>query len=95
MLPTTFHRGLSSTAPIVSVPNPETGSMGAGATSHHRSVTFNQSSGSTNIKEKLEKQMKEIEEKKSQAEKAVKAAEEAAANAKKEKEENPAVTISA
>jgi hypothetical protein len=76
----------------VNVPTPETGSMGAA--SHHRSVTFNQSSGNTNIKEKLEKQMKEIEEKKSEAEKAVKAAEEAAAHAKKEKESKP-VTISA
>ncbi|KAJ7928438.1 hypothetical protein B0H13DRAFT_1967246 [Mycena leptocephala] len=92
VLPTTFHRGLSSAAPLVNVPTPETGSMGVA--SHHRSVTFNQSSGNTNIKEKLEKQMKEIEEKKSEAEKAVKAAEEAAAHAKKEKESKP-VTISA
>ncbi|KAF7362224.1 hypothetical protein MVEN_00568600 [Mycena venus] len=93
VLPTTFHRGLSTSAPLVSVPNPETGSMGAA--SHHRSVTFNQSSGgNASVKEKLEKQMKEIEEKKSQAEKAVKAAEEAAANAKKEKDVK-AVTISA
>ncbi|KAJ7668630.1 hypothetical protein DFH06DRAFT_203962 [Mycena polygramma] len=90
VLPTTFHRGLSSSAPIVSVPNPETGSMGATA-SPHRSVTFNQSGGSANLKEKLEQQMKEIEEKKQ----AVKEAEEAAANAKKEKEESKAVPISA
>jgi hypothetical protein len=92
VLPTTFHRGLSNSAPIVSVPNPETGSMGAA--SHHRSVTFNQSGGNPSVKEKLDKQMKEIEEKKNQAEKAVKAAEEAAANAKKEKDVK-AVAISA
>ncbi|KAJ7287225.1 hypothetical protein C8J57DRAFT_1283255 [Mycena rebaudengoi] len=91
VLPTTFHRGLSTTAPIVNVPTPETGSMGGASTSHNRSVTFNQSS----VKERLEKQMKEIEEKKSQAEKAVKEAEEAAATAKKEKEEAKSVAISA
>lgn len=62
-----------------------------GATSHHRSVTFNQGGS---VKDKLEKQMKEIEQKKDQAEQAVKAAEEAAANAKKEKDVK-AVTISA
>ncbi|KAF7351154.1 hypothetical protein MSAN_01678100 [Mycena sanguinolenta] len=89
VLPTTFHRGLSTSTPLVSVPTPETGSMGA--TSHHRSVTFNQNSS---VKDKLEKQMKEIEQKKNQAEQAVKAAEEAAANAKKEKDVK-AVTISA
>ncbi|KAF9529700.1 hypothetical protein CPB83DRAFT_875400 [Crepidotus variabilis] len=77
VLPTTFHRGLSSTGPIVSVTNPETGSMGG--PSPHRSMTFNNSSA----KEKLEKQMKEIQEKKDEAEKAVKAAE-AAANSKKD-----------
>ncbi|KAK7057549.1 hypothetical protein R3P38DRAFT_2841681 [Favolaschia claudopus] len=89
VLPTTFHRGLSTTAPLVNVPNPETGSMGA--PSPHRSVTFK---GNVSVKQKLEQQMKEIEEKKSQAEKAVKAAEEAAANAKKEKDVK-AMTISA
>ncbi|KAJ7106057.1 hypothetical protein C8R43DRAFT_1080800 [Mycena crocata] len=92
VLPTTFHRGLSTSAPLVNVPTPETGSMGAA--SHHRSVTFNQNSGNGNVKEKLEKQMKEIEEKKSQAEKAVKAAEAAAATAKKDKDVK-AVAISA
>ncbi|KAJ7244140.1 hypothetical protein B0H12DRAFT_1236187 [Mycena haematopus] len=91
VLPTTFHRGLSTSAPLVSVPTPETGSMGAA--SHHRSVTFNQSGGAASVKDKLEKQMREIEQKKSQAEKAVKAAEEAA-NAKKDNDVK-AVTISA
>ncbi|KAJ7188654.1 hypothetical protein C8R46DRAFT_934663 [Mycena filopes] len=91
VLPTTFHRGLSTSAPLVNVPTPETGSIGA-AQSHHRSVTFK--SGNANVKEKLEKQMKEIEEKKTQAEKAVKEAEEAA-NAKKEKQDVKSVSISA
>ncbi|KAJ6624311.1 hypothetical protein B0H10DRAFT_1784731 [Mycena sp. CBHHK59/15] len=87
VLPSTFHRGLSTTAPLVNVPTPETGSMGAA--SHHRTVTFNQAGTGNDVKKKLEQQMKEIEEKKSQAEKAVKAAEEAAATAKKDKEAIP------
>ncbi|KAJ7647663.1 hypothetical protein FB45DRAFT_975290 [Roridomyces roridus] len=80
VLPSTFHRGLSTTAPLVNVPTPETGSMGAAK--HNRSVTFNQG---VSVKEKLEQQMKEIEEKKIEAEKAVKAAEEAAASKKEAK----------
>ncbi|TDL23018.1 hypothetical protein BD410DRAFT_769425 [Rickenella mellea] len=40
VLPSTFHRGLSATAPVVSVPTPEAGSMGTN-TSVHRSVVFN------------------------------------------------------
>ncbi|KAF7293446.1 hypothetical protein MIND_01122100 [Mycena indigotica] len=76
VLPNSFHRGLSAAAPLVSVPNPETGSIGAA--SHNKSVTFN-GSGGASVKEKLEKQMKEIEEQKQ----AVKAAQEAA---KKDKE---------
>ncbi|KAF7315156.1 hypothetical protein MIND_00030000 [Mycena indigotica] len=76
VLPNSFHRGLSAAAPLVSVPNPETGSIGAA--SHHKSVKFN-GSGGASVKEKLEKQMKEIEEQKQ----AVKAAQEAA---KKDKE---------
>ncbi|KAF9047406.1 hypothetical protein BJ165DRAFT_1414703 [Panaeolus papilionaceus] len=76
VLPTSFHRGLSTTGPIINVPNPETGSMGS---SHNKSMTFN----NTSTKEKLEKQMKELEERKSEAEKAVKEAE-SAANSKKD-----------
>jgi hypothetical protein len=64
---------------MINVPTPETGSMGG--PSPHKSMTFNNPNNS--MKEKLEKQMKEIEEKKTQAEKAVKEAE-AAANSKKE-----------
>ena len=64
---------------MVSVPTPESGSMGG--PSPHRSMTFN--NPNLSMKERLEKQMKEIEAKKSQVEKAVKEAE-AAANSKKE-----------
>jgi nuclear polyadenylated RNA-binding protein NAB2 len=70
VLPTTFHRGLSENGPMVTVKNPEPGSMGGPRP--HRSATFNNSAA--DLKEKLKKQMKEIEEKKSQAEKAVREA---------------------
>ncbi|KIK67503.1 hypothetical protein GYMLUDRAFT_82004 [Collybiopsis luxurians FD-317 M1] len=70
VLPTSFHRGLSETGPMVTVKNPGPGSMGG--PSPHRSATFNNSAAG--LKEKLQKQMKEIEEKKSQAEKAVREA---------------------
>lgn len=79
VLPSAFHRGLSTSGPMINVPTPETGSMGGA--SHHKSMTFN--NPNTSMKEKLEKQMREIEEKKTQVEKAVKEAE-AAANSKKE-----------
>lgn len=58
--------------------------------SPHRSMTFN--NPNTSMKEKLEKQMKEIEEKKTQVEKAVKEAEAAASN---KKESANAVSITA
>lgn len=64
---------------MIKVLTPEPGSLGG--PSHHKSVTFN--NPNVSMKEKLEKQMKEIEEKKMQTEKAVKAAE-AAVNSKKE-----------
>jgi hypothetical protein len=87
VLPTAFHRGLSTTAPMVSVPTPEAGSMGG--PSPHKSVTFNQNKRmGEGIKAQLEKQMREIEDKKNEAEKAVKLAE-AAAN----KKETTAVAI--
>ncbi|KAF8162360.1 hypothetical protein BJ912DRAFT_914995 [Pholiota molesta] len=89
VLPTSFHRGLSTTGPIVNVPTPETGSMG---TSQNRSMTFNNPNPS--VKEKLEKQMKEIQEKKSEAEKAVKDAEAAAAATNKKADSKP-VSIAA
>ncbi|KAF9071643.1 hypothetical protein BDP27DRAFT_1391537 [Rhodocollybia butyracea] len=79
VLPTTFHRGLSENGPMVTVKTPEPGSMGG--PSPHRSATFNTGAG---IKEKLEKQMKEIEEKKSRAEQAVRDAQAAVANGKKD-----------
>jgi hypothetical protein len=64
---------------MINVATPEPGSMGS--PSPHKSVTFKNPNAS--MKEKLEKQMREIEEKKTPAEKAVKEAE-AAANTKKE-----------
>lgn len=80
VLPTSFHRGLSTNGPLVNVPNPETGSMGG---SVHRSMTFNipnKAAGATDdVKEKLERQMKELEATK----KAVQDAEAAAAAGKK------------
>lgn len=89
VLPTSFHRGLSTTGPIVNVPTPETGSMG---TSQNRSMTFNNPNPS--VKEKLEKQIQEIQEKKSEAEKAVKDAEAAAAATSKKADSKP-VSIAA
>jgi hypothetical protein len=89
VLPSSFHRGLTTTGPIVNVPTPETGSMGGA--SQHRSVTFNNPNA---MKEKLEKQMKEIQEKKDEAEKAVKEAE-AAANSKKTAADPKTVPITA
>ena len=86
VLPSTFHRGLATTGPMVNVPTPETGSMGG---SQHKSVTFNKG---MSAKERLEKQMKDLEEKKNQAEQAVKDAE--AAAAKKAADANP-VSITA
>lgn len=91
MLPSTFHRGLSMNAPIVNVPTPETGSMGA--PSPHKSITFNKAAGGDSAAE-LEKKLKEMEEKKSQAEKAVAQAEAAAAAGKKDDTSKP-VAISA
>ncbi|KAH7907004.1 hypothetical protein BJ138DRAFT_1161241 [Hygrophoropsis aurantiaca] len=76
VLPTSFHRGLSNTAPMVNVQTPETGTMGG--PSPHRSVTFNSAKPGESIKEKLERQMKEIESQKEQAKKAVADAEAAA-----------------
>ncbi|KAG5727102.1 Nuclear polyadenylated RNA-binding protein nab2 [Termitomyces sp. T112] len=78
VLPSSFHRGLSTTAPLVTVSTPETGSMG-GSTSHNKSVTFNKTAGpGQGVKEKLAQQMKEIEQRKLEAEKAVREAEAAA-----------------
>ncbi|KAG5652848.1 hypothetical protein H0H81_003410 [Sphagnurus paluster] len=91
VLPSTFHRGLSMTGPMVNVPTPETGSMGSTA-SPHKSVKFNKSTGpGLGVKEKLQQQMKEIEERKSEAEKAVREAEAAAAK----KDESKPVAITA
>lgn len=90
-MPTSFHRGLSTNGPLVNVPTPETGSMGG---SVNRTMTFNvpnKGAGTTdNVREKLEKQIKELEATK----KAVQDAEAAAAAGKKN-ETKPAVPITA
>ena len=82
MLPTTFHRGLSTTSPVVSVQTPEAGSMGA--PSQHRSVKFNNTKGA--VEDKLAK----LEAKKAEAEKAVAEAE--AAVSKKDETKSVAIT---
>jgi len=74
---------------MVTVPTPETGSMGG--PSPHKSVTFNQPGAG--IREKLQKQMKEIEEKKNEAEKAVKDAEAAASGGKKDDAKPVAIAV--
>ncbi|KAF9469980.1 hypothetical protein BDZ94DRAFT_1207039 [Collybia nuda] len=77
VLPSTFHRGLSTNTPLVNTQKHEIGSLGG--PSPHRSVKFNNTGGpGVGVKEKLERQMKEIEERKLEAENAVKAAEAAA-----------------
>ncbi|KZT72321.1 hypothetical protein DAEQUDRAFT_686029 [Daedalea quercina L-15889] len=86
VLPSTFHRGLSTTSPIEKVPTPQTGSIGA--PSHNKSVTFNKSQSAA----ELEKKVKEMEEKKNEVEKAVAQAEAAASAAGKK---DGSVTISA
>ncbi|EAU91619.2 polyadenylated RNA binding protein [Coprinopsis cinerea okayama7 len=70
VLPSTFHRGLSTSGGMVNVTTPETGSMGGA--SHNKSMTFNVSA--TSKKEDLEKKVKELEEQKQQMEKAMKEA---------------------
>ncbi|KAJ3543289.1 hypothetical protein NMY22_g3200 [Coprinellus aureogranulatus] len=88
VLPSTFHRGLSTSGDVVSVSTPATGTMGTGA-SHNKSMTFNKPAESTaSVKEKLEKQMKELEEKKSEMEKAMK-------DAANKKEDAKSVAITA
>ena len=80
VLPSTFHRGLTTSAPLVNVHAPETGSMGAA--SHHRSVTFNKPQ---DVKDKL----KDIEKQKEMAKKAIDEAKAAAVK----KDETKAVPI--
>ncbi|KAH8828390.1 hypothetical protein DL96DRAFT_1709682 [Flagelloscypha sp. PMI_526] len=63
VLPNSFHRGLSSSTPMVTIKPPEAGSMGA--SSQNKSVTFN-SNKPDGLKAKLEKQMKELEVERSQ-----------------------------
>ncbi|PFH52125.1 hypothetical protein AMATHDRAFT_74420 [Amanita thiersii Skay4041] len=90
-LPSTFHRGLSTSSPVVTVQTPETGSMGTG--SPHKSVTFNNSGPGAGVKRKLEEQMREIQEKKNEAEKAIKEAEAAASSAKKDDSKQVVIAV--
>lgn len=71
VLPSSFHRGLSTTGGMVSVKAPETGTMNAH--SQNKSMTFNKSAGPGSAAD-LERRLKEMEEKKSQAEAALAAA---------------------
>ncbi|KAH9976202.1 hypothetical protein BGW80DRAFT_1291913 [Lactifluus volemus] len=73
VLPSTFHRGLSTTTPMVSVAAPQTGSMNA--PSPHKTVIFNKASQSKALGAKAQA----IEDEKNSTIQAVKEAEEAAA----------------
>ncbi|KAI0057879.1 hypothetical protein BV25DRAFT_1862778 [Artomyces pyxidatus] len=73
VLPSTFHRGLTNSSPMVSVSAPATGSMGA--PSPHRSVVFNTAKPSA---EALEQKVRAVEDEKNRVAQAVKEAEEAA-----------------
>ncbi|KAI0042894.1 hypothetical protein FA95DRAFT_1563829 [Auriscalpium vulgare] len=88
VLPSSFHRGLSATGPIVNVSTPQTGSMGG--PSPHRSVVFNNPKAAQDGKT-LEEKVRKVEEEKQRAVQAVKEAEEAAA--KKEGGAKPSVAI--
>ncbi|OBZ69998.1 hypothetical protein A0H81_10439 [Grifola frondosa] len=92
VLPSTFHRGLSTTGPLVNVSTPEAGSMNV--PSPHKSVVFKKSDGAGKSAAELEKKVKEMEEKKSLAEKTIAEAEKAAAAGKKDDPSNP-VSIAA
>lgn len=85
VLPTTFHRGLSITSPLVNVPTPEAGSMGA-VQKQNRSVKFNNSGSTKDVQAKLAK----LEAQKAEAEKAV-----AEAEAVASKKETKSVAITA
>jgi nuclear polyadenylated RNA-binding protein NAB2 len=84
-LPTSFHRGLGSDAPNVSLMTPQPGSIGA--PSPHRSVTFNKE------KEELQRKVKELEEKKAEAQKKVNEAEAAAAAKKEDGAKSVAIAV--
>lgn len=73
VLPSTFHRGLSTTTPIVNVPAPQTGTIGA--PSPHKTVIFNKPSQSKALGAKAQ----EIEDERSRTIQAVKEAEETTA----------------
>lgn len=76
VLPSTFHRGLSDTAPVVAT----------GAPSQHRSLKFN-----NNSKEAVEEKLKKLEAQKAEAQKAVAEAEAAGKNSKEEAKPTQAI----
>ena len=109
VLPSAFHRGLSTSAPLVNVPTPEAGSMGPGAgggmgmalgASPHRSVTFNHgASGAAAAAGPAKGGVKELERRVREAEErkseAEKAVKEAEAAAANKKDESKVVAITA
>jgi len=60
VLPNSFHRGVSSTDPTVTVTPPQTGTLHGPASSQNRTLTLTKEQK----KEALEKKMKELEEQK-------------------------------
>ncbi|KZT01450.1 uncharacterized protein LAESUDRAFT_745379 [Laetiporus sulphureus 93-53] len=76
-LPSTFHRGLTPTGPMVNVST--SGTRSFGTQGFNKSVTFNKPDSAA-----IEKRLKKMEEEKSQAEKAIAQAEAAAAEKKDE-----------
>jgi len=80
VLPTSFHRGVGASAPLVNIQTPTPGSMGSSATSSpHKSVVFNRPASTAGIEAKI----RALQEEKNRAERAVKDAQ-AAATGKKD-----------
>ncbi|KAI0753101.1 hypothetical protein C8Q80DRAFT_1150088 [Daedaleopsis nitida] len=88
VLPTSFHRGLSTSGSSVSVPSPETGSMTGPRP--NKSVTWKRPDGTPTSAAELEKKVKEMEAQKMEAQKAI-----AQAQAGKKDDPSPTVPISA
>ena len=84
MLPNSFHRGVSSADPTVTVTPPQTGTLHGPATSQNKTLTLTKEQK----KEALEKKMKELEEKKLELQKKTEQAE-----AKKKEDGNPVAII--
>ncbi|TRM69098.1 hypothetical protein BD626DRAFT_472922 [Schizophyllum amplum] len=57
VLPTSFHRGMGTSGPMVNIRNPETGTMaGSPGASHNKTMTFNNG----NVQDQLAQQEKEL-----------------------------------